>query len=78
MFASITKIMSLPETTKLYCAHEYTLANIKFAKSAECVIGRSLEREKQKKKRQRDELVIVQSSAVVSLRTTTVRAGNDD
>jgi hydroxyacylglutathione hydrolase len=46
MFASITKIMSLPETTKLYCAHEYTLANIKFAKSVDGQNEDLLERER--------------------------------
>jgi len=31
MWESLSKIMALPETTKLYCAHEYTLSNGKFA-----------------------------------------------
>jgi hydroxyacylglutathione hydrolase len=46
MFASITKIMSLPESTSLYCAHEYTLANIKFAKSVDGQNEDLLERER--------------------------------
>lgn len=31
MWESLSKIMALPESTKLYCAHEYTLSNAKFA-----------------------------------------------
>lgn len=32
MFASLSKIKALNENTLMYCAHEYTLANIAFAK----------------------------------------------
>lgn len=31
MWGSLSKVMALPDTTKLYCAHEYTLSNAKFA-----------------------------------------------
>jgi hydroxyacylglutathione hydrolase len=31
MWDSFGKILALPEDTKLYCAHEYTLSNAKFA-----------------------------------------------
>lgn len=31
LFASLQRIASLPANTKLYCAHEYTLANLQFA-----------------------------------------------
>ena len=30
MFSSLNKIKSLPEDTKVYCGHEYTLQNSKF------------------------------------------------
>ena len=30
MFVSLSKIKSLPEDTKIYCGHEYTLQNSKF------------------------------------------------
>ena len=30
MFESLNKIKSLPEDTKIYCGHEYTLQNSKF------------------------------------------------
>ena len=31
MFASLKRLASLPPATKLYCAHEYTLSNARFA-----------------------------------------------
>ena len=35
MWASLKKLRDLPDDTKVYCGHEYTLANIKFAQSIE-------------------------------------------
>ena len=35
MHDSLSKFMRLPDTTQVYCAHEYTLANLRFAKAAE-------------------------------------------
>ena len=35
MFDSLSRIASLPEDTRLYCAHEYTLSNACFASHAE-------------------------------------------
>lgn len=35
MFASLNKLAALPEDTQVYCAHEYTNANIAFALVAE-------------------------------------------
>lgn len=35
MHASLNKLMRLPDDTKVYCAHEYTLANLKFAQAVE-------------------------------------------
>ncbi len=31
MVASLTKLRSLPDQTRVWCAHEYTLNNLKFA-----------------------------------------------
>ena len=31
MFESLNKLSSLPKSTKIYCGHEYTLSNLKFA-----------------------------------------------
>jgi hydroxyacylglutathione hydrolase len=33
MFKSLEKLAYLPDNTKIYCAHEYTLNNLKFAES---------------------------------------------
>ena len=35
MWESLSQIMALPEATRLYCAHEYTLSNAKFAVSVD-------------------------------------------
>jgi hydroxyacylglutathione hydrolase len=35
MTASLTKLKQLPPETKVFCAHEYTMANIKFAEAVE-------------------------------------------
>ena len=35
MFKSLEKLRALPDDTRVYCGHEYTLANIGFAKSVE-------------------------------------------
>jgi hydroxyacylglutathione hydrolase len=35
MYASLDKLARLPDDTKVYCGHEYTLANIGFARSVE-------------------------------------------
>ena len=39
MFASLQRIAALPDETRLYCAHEYTLSNARFA--AHCEPGNS-------------------------------------
>jgi hydroxyacylglutathione hydrolase len=35
MYASLAKLAALPDDTMVYCGHEYTLANIGFAKAVE-------------------------------------------
>jgi len=35
MFISLQKLAALPDDTKVYCAHEYTLNNLRFAASVE-------------------------------------------
>jgi len=35
MLASLQKLAALPDATKVYCGHEYTLANIRFARAVE-------------------------------------------
>jgi len=35
MSASLARLAALPQETRVYCAHEYTLANIRFARTVE-------------------------------------------
>ncbi len=35
MYRSLEKLLALPDDTKVYCGHEYTLANIGFARAVE-------------------------------------------
>lgn len=35
MYASLAKLAALPDDTRVYCGHEYTLANIAFARTVE-------------------------------------------
>ncbi|HMV62302.1 MAG TPA: hydroxyacylglutathione hydrolase [Rhodocyclaceae bacterium] len=35
LFASLARIAELPDDTQVYCAHEYTLSNLKFAAAVE-------------------------------------------
>jgi hydroxyacylglutathione hydrolase len=35
MHASLGKLAALPDATRVYCAHEYTMANIRFAQAVE-------------------------------------------
>jgi hydroxyacylglutathione hydrolase len=35
MVASLAKLTALPDQTAVYCAHEYTLSNLKFAREVE-------------------------------------------
>jgi len=35
MLSSLDKLAALPDTTLVYCAHEYTLSNLRFARAAE-------------------------------------------
>jgi hydroxyacylglutathione hydrolase len=35
MLASLSRLAALPDDTRVYCGHEYTLANIAFAKAVE-------------------------------------------
>lgn len=52
MHASLDKLASLPEATKVYCTHEYTLANLAFALAADAqneALRDRIEREKAKR-----------------------------
>lgn len=45
MHASLAKLASLPDDTKVYCGHEYTLANVAFARAADAANPAVAERE---------------------------------
>ena len=47
MHESLTRLAQLPDDTRVYCGHEYTLANIKFARAAEPGNNRLIELEQQ-------------------------------
>ena len=49
MYASLGKLAALPDETRVYCGHEYTLANIGFARTVEPgnqALGRREERDR--------------------------------
>ena len=53
MAASLAKLAALPDDTQVFCAHEYTLANLKFALEVEPVNSTLLARaESERQKRQ--------------------------
>lgn len=45
MLSSLNKLIQLPDITQVFCAHEYTLSNIRFAKTVDSMNSRLLERE---------------------------------
>lgn len=45
MYASLQSLAALPDATDVYCAHEYTLENIRFAKKVEPANQQLLQRE---------------------------------
>ena len=49
MHDSLQKLAQLPDSTKIYCAHEYTLSNLAFAKLAEPDNKKITDREKEVK-----------------------------
>jgi hydroxyacylglutathione hydrolase len=54
LYASLEKLMALPDETLVYCGHEYTLANIGFAKAVEPDNAALLEREASDARLRRD------------------------
>ncbi|MEO8203660.1 MAG: hydroxyacylglutathione hydrolase [Betaproteobacteria bacterium] len=49
MYASLAKLLALPDETKVYCGHEYTLANMEFARAVEPANSALTSREKRDK-----------------------------
>ena len=77
MYASLQRIAALPEDTRLYCGHEYTLANARFAAHAEPgnqAVGRRLE--EVAKLRERGEITLPTTVAEERATNPFVRAGD--
>jgi hydroxyacylglutathione hydrolase len=56
MHESLSRLASLPGSTRVYCGHEYTLSNIRFAKAVEPSNPELLELEKRAKRQIEDGL----------------------
>lgn len=68
MHASLSKIAALPEETLIYCAHEYTLDNIAFAKWVEPDNPDLLQRERDERAKRAQDLPTVPSRLGVERR----------
>ncbi|MEY3220506.1 MAG: hypothetical protein RIT27_1863 [Pseudomonadota bacterium] len=69
MFQTLNKLMALPKETLIYCAHEYTLENIEFAKWVEPQNNALLKREEQAKQQRLENLPTVPFSLEIELAT---------
>jgi len=69
MHASLARLASLPDDTKVYCAHEYTLANIAFAKAVEPDNAALAERERVDAETRRRDAPTVPSTIGLEKRT---------
>lgn len=69
MHASLQKLAALPERTLVYCAHEYTLANIRFALAAEPENTAIAERFRHDSARLQNDNITLPSTIALELRT---------
>ena len=69
MFNSLSKLKRLPPETKLYCGHEYTLANLKFALTLEPNNQALIERLQAVEFRRKAQLSTVPSTLELELKT---------
>jgi hydroxyacylglutathione hydrolase len=69
MYANMQRIAALPENVRIYCGHEYTLANARFAAHAEPNNGAIAER-LDRVKQMRDEGLITLPTSVAEERAT--------
>ncbi len=69
MYQSLSKLAQLPDATLVYCAHEYTLDNIRFAKVVEPANSDLLAREVQDRATRAKNLPTVPSSLALEKRT---------
>ena len=69
MHASLSKVLTLPDATRIYCAHEYTLDNVAFAKWVEPDNQDLLSRERHERAKRRRGQPTVPSLLSVEKRT---------
>ncbi len=78
-YRSLQSLAELPPETNVYCTHEYTLANIKFARVAEPENQRLIEYEQQVKALREQGLITLPSSIELELAVNPfMRAKNTD
>ena len=86
MHASLSKLAALPGDTKVYCAHEYTLSNIAFARAVEPENDALLKREVAERDKRSRDIPTVPSTIALELDTnpfmrshvpTVLRAANN-
>ena len=69
MHDSLSKLSSLPATTEVYCTHEYTLANLKFALAADSENPALLDRIEEEKAKREAKMPTLPSSIESELAT---------
>ena len=69
MSASLDKLKALPAKTRVYCAHEYTQANIAFARAVEPDNEELIKREQQARETRAQNLPTLPSSIELEIRT---------
>ena len=78
MYASLAKLAALPGDTKVYCGHEYTLANIAFARAVEPNNPALLQREFDDREKRGHHIPTVPSTIKLELATNPfLRASTD-
>lgn len=78
MWASLQKIAAMPSDTKLYCAHEYTLANAEFALSVDGQNSELLKRVRDVRRLRRDGKPTVPTSVGEELATNPFLRADDE
>ena len=69
MYASLRRLSALLANTLIYCAHEYTLANLRFARAAAPTNPAIAERLQQVEKQRQNGLITLPSTVAIELQT---------
>jgi hydroxyacylglutathione hydrolase len=76
MWSSLSKLAALDPATRVYCGHEYTLANLRFARAVEPANRHMQEREaREQDKRARNEPTLPSTIGTERLTNPFLRAG---